>query len=236
MHLIHKYKIMRKKNLGLAVLLLVAAVLVSGCLKKSGNKSVAENNGKNNQNQEQNQGQANGQANETVNASGSYSINELFTMNRPMKCTWKESATGDSDVTNIIYISGKKFYQDVTMGDIGHSYSIFDGEYLYIWSDFNNVATKMKNTEATTGGKPGQGNAGMDQKKDFVCENWAVDNSVFIPPQDRTFKDVTEEMNEAFEGLNEGGSENINQQICDMCKDAPTQELKDKCLGETKCD
>jgi len=227
---------MRKKNLGLAVLLLIAAVLISGCLKKSGDKSAGENNEKNNQNQEQNQGQVNSQANEIVNANGSYSINELFNMKRPMKCTWKESAAGDSDVTNIMYINGKKFYQDVTMGDIGHSYSIFDGVYLYIWSDFNNVATKMKNTDATTANNSGQGNTGMDQKKDFVCENWAAENSIFNPPKDRTFKDATEEINEAFEGLNEDRLDNMNQQICDMCKDAPTQELKDKCLGETKCD
>jgi hypothetical protein len=226
---------MRKKHLGLAVLLLVTAVLFSGCIKKSADKSATVNDEKNNQNQEQSQGQGNSQGNETVNPSGSYSINELFDMKRPMQCTWKESATGDSDVTNIMYINGKKFYQDVTMGDIGHSFTIFDGEYLYIWSDFNNVASKMKNTGATTSIKPGQESAGLDQKKNFVCEKWSADNSVFEPPRDKSFKDVTEEMNQVFEGLDEGDLEKAKQQACDMCQRAPTQALKNECLENAQC-
>jgi hypothetical protein len=226
---------MQKKHLSLVVLLLATVVLISGCGKKTGNPPVAENNSVNNQSQEQNQAQVNNQATETVNPSGSYSINELFAINKPMKCSWKDSVA-KGDVTNIIYINGKKFYQDVTMGDIGHSFSIFDGEYLYIWNDFNSAASKMKNTQTETGNETKKDSAGLDQKKDFVCESWVADDSIFTPPSDKTFKDVTEEMGQAVQSLNNGGSEKINNQICDACKNAPTPELKAKCLGGTKCD
>jgi hypothetical protein len=227
---------MQKKHLSLAVLLLATVVLISGCGKKTGNPPVAENNSVNNQSQEQNQAQVNNQATETINPSGSYTVNELFAMNKPMKCTWKESATGDKDVTNIIYINNKKFYQDVTMGEIGHSFTVYNGDYLYIWNDFNDAASKIKETNATTGTEPKENSAGLDQKKDFICESWAADDSVFTPPSDKNFKDVTTEMNQAVQNLNNGGSEKINKQICDSCKNAPTQELRDSCMGDIKCD
>jgi hypothetical protein len=231
---------MQKRSLGLIVFLLIATFLISGCGKKADKQSAIVNNAVNNQNQEQNsnpnQNQANTQSNTTVNPSGLYSVNELFAMNRPMKCTWKESATEDKDVTNIIYINGKKFYQDVTMGDLGHSFMIYDGEYLYIWNDFNDAASKMKDTKATTGIESKKDSAGLDQKKDFICENWVADNSFFIPPTDKNFKDVTEEMNQAVQEMGNGGLEKSKQQACDLCRNAPSQELKDKCLGDIQCD
>lgn len=227
---------MQKRKLGLIVFLLIAPLLFSGCIKKADKKSATVNNATNNQNQEQNQNQANTQSNDTVSPNGSYSVNELFAMNRPMKCTWKESATGDKDVTNIIYINRKKFYQDVTMGDLGHSFMIYDGEYLYIWNDFNNMASKMKDTKATTGIEPKKDSAGLDQKKDFICENWVADNSFFIPPTDKNFKDVTEEMNQAVQEMGSGGLEKSKQQTCDLCQKAPSQELREKCLGDIQCD
>jgi hypothetical protein len=212
---------MKKMYIGVGIVVVAGAIVAGVLLKKPSDQPI-------NTNQEQ----TTNQTDETVNPSGSYSINELFTMNRPLKCTWVESATGDKDVTNILYISGKKFYQDVTMGDIGHAYTISDGEYLYIWNDFNDTASKMKITETETGIKQEQGTTATDQKKDFVCEKWSVDASVFNPPQDKNFQDVTEEMNQAMQSVD---LEKTKQQVCDLCEGAPTQELKDQCLANSQC-
>jgi hypothetical protein len=217
----------------LAASLIITAILFSGCNFQPGNQSATDNS-------EQNQAQVSNQSNETVNPSGQYSINELLTMNKPLKCTWKESATGDSDVTNIMYIDGKKFYQDVTMNDLGHSFTISDGDWLYIWNDFNDMASKMKYTEVQTNLKPGQekapANTAMEQKKDFLCENWTVDNSVFNPPQGKNFKDVTGELNQALQESGQEGLEKAKQQMCELCQKAPDQETKDKCLENAQCD
>jgi hypothetical protein len=211
---------MQKKYLGLVGFLIFSTILLSGCgtnLNKQLNTS--------------NQGQTVGKPTEVINPSGEYTINELFAMNRPMKCTWKESGE-KSDVTNIIYLNGKKMCQDVTMGDAGHSYMVSDGEWLFMWNDFTGMASKMKITEIGTGITPGQGKtngtAGMDQKRDFVCESWKVDNSVFEPPKDKSFKDVTEEMTQAVSEIKNGGLEKAKQQMCDLCSKAPSQELKDE--------
>jgi hypothetical protein len=217
----------------LAASLIITAILFSGCNLLPGNQPTTDNS-------KQNQDQVSNQSSETVNPSGQYSINELLTMNKPLKCTWKESATGDSDITNIMYLNGKKFYQDVTMGEIGHSFTIFDGDWLYIWNDFNAMASKMKSTEVQTNFKPGQenaqANATMEQKKDFLCENWAVDNSIFNPPQDKNFKDVTSEMNQAFQESGQEGLEKAKQQMCDLCQKAPDQDTKNECLKNAECD
>ena len=218
---------MQKKFFGLAVLLLVSAVLITGCGKKDNNQPASD---------KQNQEQANNQADDTLNPSGEYTINELLTMNKPLKCSWKESATGDGDVTNIMYLNGKKFYQDVTMGDIGHAYTISDGEYLYIWNDFTNVASKMKITDTKTNSEQAktQGSAGLEQKRDFVCEKWSADNSIFTPPQGKDFKDVTDEMNQVVNELQQNSGK-ANQQMCDLCQSAPTPEVKEQCLTNAKC-
>lgn len=225
-----------KKNVVFYVFVLVLAILIlPGCGKKNNNQS-----GNQNQNQEQNQNQASDQATDTVNPSGDYTINELLTMNKPLKCTWKESATGDSDVTNIIYIDGKRFYQDVTMSDVGHAYAISDGEYLYTWNDFTEVASKMnikeieQNTQPTQAQAPTKGNAGLEQKRNFLCEKWSVDSSVFTPPAGKNFKDVTAEMGKAAQELQQNSGD-YKQQICDMCAQAPTEELRKACLGDTQC-
>jgi len=175
----------------------------------------------------------NGQA---VGSGGAYSINELLSKNKPMKCSWSEKSTSEREVTNVLYINGKKFYQDVTMGDMGHAYTISDGEYLYIWNDFSNVATKMKFSEMTTTGTPKQtqSNAGLDQERNFVCENWKVDSSLFNLPQGKNFKDVSEEMGQAMENFQQN-SEEYGQQACDACRNAPSQDLVNQCLQSMQC-
>jgi len=185
----------------------------------------------------QNQNQSLGQNDDVTDPSGNYTINELLGMNRPMKCKWRESLTQGGEVTNIIYLNGKKFYQDVTMGDMGHAYTVSDGEYIYAWSDFGNMASKMKISELETAAKPEQTetSATMDQKRDFTCENWKADNSVFNPPQGKEFQDVTGEINEAVDDLQQN-SEQYQQQACDMCKNAPTAELRDQCLENMQCE
>ena len=237
---------MQKKHLGLAVLFLAAAVLISGCGKKTVEQPAAVNNAANNQNQEQNQNQnqdlnqaqIDSQADEVVNPSGQYTTNELLSMKKPLKCAWKDNITAEGDVTNIIYINGNKFYQDVTMSDIGHMFTVSDGEYLYIWNDFNDMASKIKNTEPQTSTVSGKENvkepATQEQKRDFVCEKWNVDASIFNPPQNKNFKDVTEEMTGAIQDLKENSGD-IKQQTCDFCNSSPTKELKDECLKNAGC-
>jgi hypothetical protein len=223
---------MKSKYSGLLIAVVASSIFLGGCTLKPNSTSPSDK-GANNTDQTQ----GNKPTDETVNPSGQYTVNELLTMNKPMKCSWKENATGDSDVTNIIYIDGHKFYQDVTMGDLGHSFTISDGDYLYLWSDFNDVASKMKNTGVATNINQDKisANPSAEPKRDFICEKWSVDNSIFTPPQNKTFKDVTEEMNQAVQNLGNGGLEKAKKQACDLCQGAPTTELKNQCLTNAQC-
>ncbi len=228
---------MKTKHLGLAVLLLATAILISGCGNKPVVQTGVQNNAVTNQNQNQNQG--GNQATELINPSGSYSINELFTMNKSLKCTWKQSLEQGAEVTNTLYLNGKKFYQDVTMGNLGHAYTISDGEYIYTWNDFTAVASKFKITEPKTNVEAGQAktndSAGVEQKRDFVCENWSVDDSLLTPPKDKNFQDQTEAMTPASQQSKDPGLQDAKQRMCDLCQSAPDQKTKDDCLKNAGC-
>jgi len=184
---------MDKKFLSIGVL--AVAVVAAGIYFASSGGTPEENQSL--------EGENNNQTAGTVNPSGEYSINELLAMNRPMKCTWKESLTGEEEITNTIYINGKRFYQEVIMGDVGRVYTVSDGDYLYIWNDFTDAASKIKlsEMEASAGSGQTEDAAGLEQKRDFVCESWTADNSIFNPPQGKNFEDITEEIKRAAEGL-----------------------------------
>lgn len=222
---------------GLAVLVVAAAYfMISG----GNNQPITPSLAPQGVGQEQAQGQSSGQdqSQPAVNPRGEYTINELLTMNQPMKCTWKQSLKEGAEVTNIIYMNGKKFYQDVTMGDIGHAFTISDGEYLYVWNDFTNVATKMKYSEIEAASQPAPGEpaaANTSQKHDFLCEKWSVDNSKFVPPSGKQFNDMTEEMNQVMGDLQQNSGK-YEQQTCDMCRNAPSPELVEQCLANMKCE
>lgn len=231
---------MNKKFLFLAVFLVSITMMVSGCGQKQDVEQpaeIGESGGNIDNNQEQDQGAQN-ERREINNFSGEYTINELLSIKRPLKCSWKESVTQGGEVTNLIYVTGEKFYQEVTMGDIGHVYTISDGEYFYIWNDFSPTASKMNIKEMEKESQPAQqqtGNAvNVEQKRDFVCEEWQVDSSVFNPPIDKDFQDITEEMVGVTNDLMEN-ADKYKQQACDMCRQAPTEELRNECLTNAQC-
>ncbi len=210
--------------------LLAIMLLIAGCGQKT------------NVNQGVNQPSAN-ENNQNVQAdlsdvSGSYSINQLMTMNKPMKCTWKDAAA-DGEVTNVLYIQGKKFRQDVTMGDLGKAYTVSDGEYVYIWNDFTGAATKFKINEVSADKSNEQASndnsAGLEQPRNFSCAAWTVDNSVFNVPADKTFKDATEDLKQAVEQSSITDVDKAKQQLCDLCNNAGSEEAKQQCLTNAQC-
>jgi len=232
---------MLRKLIALSFIVLVCA-LIGGCGKKAEINKPAADNALVQNSGTPDEGQApdpaNDQADETITPSGEYTINELLSMNKPLKCKWLESITNGGEVTNIIYLDNKKFYQDVTMGDIGHAYTISDGEYMYIWNDFTNKASKINIKEAEKKSAaektPAENTADLEQRRDFACESWVADSAVFNPPADKNFDDITDEMTQALGDLQDN-SDTYKQQACDMCLKAPTQELVDQCLANAEC-
>lgn len=220
---------MFKKQRKFVYLVVLALMILAtgGCGKKTEKPVV--NNDQQPANQE-----------EAVSPSGEYTINQLLAMKRSMKCSWSEKVTQAGEVTNVIYIDGQKFYQDVAMGDMGHVYTISDGEYLYMWNDFSAQASKMnlkevqKNAPAATGESAGGNNAGLEQRRDFVCEKWSGDNSIFTPPADKNFQDTTEEVGQAVQELQQN-TDKYKQQACDLCAQAPAGEVRDNCLKNAGC-
>ncbi|HPI67565.1 MAG TPA: hypothetical protein PKZ16_03460, partial [bacterium] len=164
--------------------------------------------------------------------------NQLLMMKKPLKCTWNEEETGAGKVSNVMYINGEKFYQDVTVGEMGHSYALNDGEYIYTWNDFNSQATKVsiklaeKSSTVMTNRENSDG-YGLEQRRTFTCEEWSVDNNIFVLPLDKDFKDMNEQVEQTVNKMEQEAD--AYKQVCDMCTRASTKQLRDDCAKKFGC-
>ncbi len=211
----------KQRNFFYLTVLALVFLMVGGCGKKTENQ--AGNNNQVQVNQEEG----------VVIPSGEHTINELIDRKRPMKCSWSEQATNGSEVSNVIYINGEKFYQDVTVGDLGHSYAVSDGQYVYTWNSFTSTAVKINLKEVRNiseqGGTLKTNNDVLGRTHNFVCEKWSGDNSIFVPPTDKDFKDMNQQMEQAEQNIDN------YEQACELCKRASTKELREQCAKNFGC-
>lgn len=99
-------------------------------------------------------------------------------------------------------------------------HSISDGQYAYSWNSTNDkTGFKVKLEEASNVSETDKQKTGdLEQKIDFKCRNWSVDNSMFELPAGVTFTD----MNQMIQDLKKpsaGAGVNLCA-MCDMISDA----------------
>ncbi|MFC1622056.1 hypothetical protein ACFL13_01590 [Patescibacteria group bacterium] len=167
------------------------------------------------------------------------SLKDLLGMGKSIKCTGEYSGE-DGKMQMTVFVAKEKSYTEIDMevpdqGDI-KSYSIFDGEWFYMWGNMMN-GTKMKiddiqeMADENDQYESGQGNTkGFNKDYDYKCRPWIPDNSKFTPPSDIEFVDMTQMM----EGLQDafGGENGDTCAICDM---VPEGADKDECLVNLGC-
>jgi hypothetical protein len=224
-----------KKNKILLLPLLFAALVLSGCGKKTQNEPAL-----NSQNTETNGGQetAENVQNETaVNepAGGEETIagtlETLLRLGRAIKCTY-ESAPGKDKIIGDLYISGNKYYQEVTFPDNGKFYSIGDSEWIYTWNSRVPGGTKMK-LEKKESENLGAGVETTAKEENYACIPWVVDQSKFTPPANIEFKDETAKMKALESSLQNQSGAPMDQ--CSICDSIPDASLKAKCKQESNC-
>lgn len=172
------------------------------------------------------------------------SMEDLMEKGEPMKCTYSMDQDGQS-FTGVVYTANDKARSEVEMmydSEMQTVYSITDSEWLYSWSTFQEQGTKMnlkeledlveEDEEIDTG----EIDKTLKQDFDFECQSWSPDYSIFMPPTDVEFMDMTETL-KAFSDF--GESEDFNDMVdaaCDACQLMPTQEEIDSCLEELDCE
>lgn len=168
-------------------------------------------------------------------SSGAKSLKELIAANTPQKCTFSYSdENGKTEGTT--YVSGGKVRSDATNtieGKTTVSHIISDNLTSYIWTEGEKTGIKMtveaqEEMEAdTTESTDTDAQADLDQKTDYSCTTWIPDNSLFTPPTNVTFTDLSQTANPPAAGET-GDSQ------CSYCATL-TGEDKDACLSAFSC-
>lgn len=137
------------------------------------------------------------------------SMRELAMRGGSYKCSVAASGTEGAGMTNmVVYVDGAQVRTDATMEQGGQgaveSHTITDGQFMYMWSSSMAQGMKMKIPEAGagTGGATGSDTTGpnYDTRYSYDCDPWSADASVFAPPADVTFM----EMSAAMQGMPTG--------------------------------
>jgi hypothetical protein len=190
-----------KKRIYLSLLLLPAVLILSGCGKKTEVKltvPAAQNNtATKNVAVEK-------KASETIKITKS--AKEMISGGQSLDCTFSfTDAKQGVTQTGKFYVDGaKKRFRSETEIVTGptsskiKSYMITDGDYGYSWSSMSEKTGFKINLNESQPANNATGNAqnteDLDQKIDFECRDWPVDNAMFTLPAGVTFTDFSEMM------------------------------------------
>ncbi len=171
---------------------------------------------------------------EGSNGDGKSSLRELMALANNQRCTFSDTETGSSGE---IFVSGGKVRGDFEVtaeGQTISSHMISDTENLYMWTDGLDTGLKMSIIEA---GEPEDNMSGetqsvdLNQKVDYECTGWNVDNSKFDLP-DIEFNDFSAMFNMNMEESTESGSGDTN--TCGICDSLP-EESQAQCRSALGC-
>lgn len=202
---------MKKILIFTAVLLLAA-----GCGKKVSNENKQ-------QSPDQNQ-KTSGQQSFKALASG-----------KPQKCEVTFNQDGNAQTKGSTFVGNGKMRGDYTSTVAGKtivSHMIMVDQTVYTWMDGQTTGFKMKADQETTSPTQGQTAKPVDleQKVDYVCENWHEDPSQFTPPTSVTFSDFSDMIPKSIQPTGSNGQ----PAACSACDQAPA-EAKAQCKAALGC-
>ena len=167
------------------------------------------------------------------------SLKDLLISGIAQKCTFS-SDTESVSSEGVTYIASGKVRGDFSItkdSKTTKSHMIVDGKIAYIWTDGQTNGFKTTIPDESTATPSSQTNtpvsgyvSSFDQKSDYKCEAWRVDQSLFTLPVGITFKDMSA-LIPTMAPKTKGGS---NSSQCSYCNNL-TGDSKTQCLAELKC-
>ncbi len=179
------------------------------------------------------------------------SLKELLASGGAQRCTFTHSVE-NSESSGVVYVAGGKMRGDFTSvaaGQTMQSHMIVDGETSYVWTDAMPQGMKLSfaSMETQAGSQNKNQSVDVNQKLDYDCSNWAVDQSMFALPAGVTFSDLGALLPpggmpsldgkpgtvDPSGGTVPAGSPGAAQ--CAMCAQAPDEESRAQCLAALGC-
>lgn len=140
--------------------------------------------------------------------SGTGSLRELQARGEALECSITYTdATTESDVSGTYFVANDKLRGDFLTdspdlnGQILTS-MIIDGETMYTWTEIEGEQYGMQVALAAieTGDVDANEPVPLDADVEFTCTPWPdVDNTIFLPPSDVIFRDMTDLMQGGME-------------------------------------
>jgi len=180
---------------------------------------------------------------------GMMSLKEIMALGRSQKCTFAYSNPDSGKTSGTSYISGKNVRTDFTITDTENKVTeggmIMVDSTMYTWTDQDKKGVKMEITENLEESiqeeiKDTEWNKeymSPDEKLDYNCTGWNEDHSVFAPPADIEFMDLSEQM-KVFEDLQKSmGSEGATspEASCAVCDSMPAAAAA-ACRSSLNCE
>ncbi len=218
-----------KKRVYLLLLLLPAVLIFSGCGKKVENNKISpvvENPAV------QTNVAAENEKSDTTKTSAS--VKEMLKSGKSLECTFSSTDTGQGATqSGKMYVDGAKARirteTEVITNSTGvksEAYMITDGNYGYSWSSIDPKAgikfNLNESSSVNSTDKSGQNTEDLDQKIDFDCHNWSVDNSKFDLPAGVKFTDFDQMMKSI-------PTNTTTIDPCSICKQTTDAAIKAAC-------
>ena len=128
---------------------------------------------------------------------GQDSLKNLLALGKTLECSFRTSDDGITTEGSAFFDSGKLRVDTMYTGassSIDTSSLIISGDTMYTWSktDAGEFAIKMPTAAvpATSAGTR-KGEVSLQNNVQYDCKPWRVDGSVFVPPADLTFMDMS---------------------------------------------
>lgn len=133
-------------------------------------------------------------------------------------------------------------FTSVASGQTTQSHMITDGQTSYVWTDQMAQGFKMSfsSANATSGGSNGASTSvNPDEKVNYACSPWSVDQSEFTLPANITFSDMGALMNPGLETRpgagTSAGAQSGNSAQCAVCAQAPSAAAQAQCKAALGC-
>jgi hypothetical protein len=175
------------------------------------------------------------QQDDSLNVKGS--IFDIVNLGKDVKCTYEDAA---SNMSGVMYVSGKKVRTDITYiadDESIEASTLIDNDWAYMWSPELaqgtriNIADLKYKTDELTNNKVDITTEVQDklsEKFNYHCEKWDVDQATFDLPEDVTFTDTTEILNNL--------QQNDGKNMCVACDYIQDEAKKAECKSSLNCD
>lgn len=183
-------------------------------------------------------------AQNTTAAEQTTSLKDLMTASGNQRCTFTDTETGNNGT---MYIGGGKMRGDFTSqidNRTTTSHMISEGENAFVWMDDQKSGYKvsmqsMEGLNAKTNTNAPQA-VDVNKQMNYRCSPWSADTSMFVPPTNIQFQDMsammgnTGTMMQGEGSKTNGGAIPDQMEACAACEQAPP-EVQAQCKAALKC-